>query len=318
MSKPHLITAFILAALSSAFMSTGMIVNSLLEGQGMSWTWTASLRFLLLLPMLVGVVASRKRLLPLLAALRSLPLAFLLWGNLGFGGFYTLLVCATHFLPAWLVTAAFMTTILTGLLLAPLIYRDHRAVVPRRALALALGLLACLALMEFDQLQHMHYSWWAVIGLLLAFLAAVLWPLCNRMLLLRLEARRLKLDPLQRSLGMTLGSLPVLITLAVYAYVQSGLPGKVQLAGSLSAAFFAGLIGCVLFFKALNLTQRQPMAMAAVEAMQVLVIFFTLLGESLVRQLRPPGPWALAGMTGVLLTLATYIQQTFKTTPELS
>ena len=298
-------------------MSTGMIVNSLLEGHGSNWAWTASLRFLLLLPMLVAVVAGRKRLQPLLSAWRCLPGSFLLWGNLGFGAFYALLVFATRFLPAWLVAATFTTTILGGLLMAPLIYKDHRAIIPRRALVFALVLVGCLVLMEFDQLRQLHFSMLAFAGLMLALLAAALWPLSNRMLLVRLEAKKIQLDALQRSLGMTIGSLPVLAALAIFAYLRSGPPGQLQLVSSGSAAFFSGLIGCALLFKAMQLTQRHAMAMAAVEAMQVLVIFFTLIGENLVRHLQAPGPLALTGMVGIVLTLAIYIQQTFKATPKL-
>ncbi|MEO3402816.1 multidrug resistance efflux transporter family protein [Mucilaginibacter sp. CAU 1740] len=287
-----------------------MIVNSLLNAHGLHWARTACLRFLLLLPMLLVVVAGRKRLGNLVAALCRLPWVFLLWGNLGFGGYYALLVYATRFLPSWLVMAAFMTTIVIGILLSPLIYNDHRAVVPRRALAFGFLPLSYLGLMELDQLQHLQYSWLAVSGLLLAVGAAVLWPLSNRMLLLKLEGKGLSLDPLQRSLGMTIGSLPVLIALGTYAWLQAGPPVELQWLSSLTAAFLSGLVGCVLFFKALSLTHRQPMAMAAVEATQVLMIFFTLLGESIVRSLRTPGPWAITGMIGIVLTLGTYIFQT--------
>ncbi|RCR68226.1 DMT family transporter [Larkinella punicea] len=301
------IQAIALGLVSNLFLSVGLIVNSLMAFSGSHWAWTASLRYWLLLPFLLIIVAGNRQLKPLLIAMKQMPGTFLIWGNIGFGIFYAFLTFASLFAPGWLVAAGFEITILAGLLLAPFIYSDHRAIIPRKALLLSALLVVSIAVMQLEKMKSFHLGDSTLISLGLTLVAAFLWPLGNRKLMLDLEHRNIHLSAWQRVLGMCLGSLPVLILLAVYGFYESGPPAKVQVFSSLMAALFSGVLGSVLFFKAIQLVRKNPTALATVEATQVTTIFFTLLGEIIFKGVGWPGFYGNLGFLIMLLGLSYYV-----------
>src|ERR687898_252397 len=95
---------------------------------GGAWEWTASLRYLMLLPLLAVIVGARRGLAPVLATLRAQPKRWLLWSTVGFGLFYAPLAFAVAAGPGWLLAGTWQITILAGILLAPVLYDDERAV----------------------------------------------------------------------------------------------------------------------------------------------------------------------------------------------
>ncbi|MDX5420823.1 MAG: multidrug resistance efflux transporter family protein, partial [Hymenobacteraceae bacterium] len=140
----------------------------------------------------------------------------------------------------------------------------------------------------------------------LALTAAFLWPLGNRKLLLELENKNINLNAMQRVLGMSLGSLPVLLVLGAYGFYTSGLPSNGQLFGSLTTALGSGIVGGVLFYKAFQMVKHNPVALAAVEATQVVSILFTLLGEMLFKGAHWPGFYGSIGLMIILLGLSCH------------
>jgi drug/metabolite transporter (DMT)-like permease len=306
MSKIKIGKAIVLGLFSSLFLSSGLIVNSLNAYHGGSWAWTASLRYLLLLPLLTAIVAMRGRLKQLITVFKQIPLTFLVWGNLGFGCYYALLSFAIKMAPGWLVTAGFMTTCLAGILIGPFIYKDNRAIISRKAFLLSSLLVLSLITMQFDRFSHLEHIGFAGISILLSLIAAFLWPLGNRMLLLRLEEEKLALDPMQRILGMTVGSLPVLILLAVYGYLTSGGPSTLQIQSSLVAVLFSGIFGSILFFKATQMVGRNQIALLTVEATQVTGVLFTLFGEMIFKGTKWPGIYGDIGFFIMAMALGFY------------
>ena len=171
----------------------------------------------------------------LFQVLKQVPQVFLVWGCVGFGGYYALLSYAITGAPGWLVTAGFMTTIVAGVLLSPFIDPNKRSTISKKAIILSCLLVFSLFLLQLDRFSHLEELHHSLLSLLLSFMAAFLWPLGNRKLLYHLESNRAELDPMQRVLGMTIGSLPVQIMLAVYGYVTTGAPSVLQIQSSLVA-----------------------------------------------------------------------------------
>ena len=65
--------------------------------------------------------------------------------KLSFVLFYVLLSYAAASGPSWLVAASFQTTVVAGMLCAPLLYNDARARIPRAALAVGVLIIAMTA-----------------------------------------------------------------------------------------------------------------------------------------------------------------------------
>lgn len=306
MPRKKIIYAFILALMSTMFLSSGLIINSLNSYRGNNWAWTASLRFLLSVPVLFILVCARGKFMGLVNAMKKLPKTFLLWGNLGFGVYYALLSYAIVMIPGWLVTAGFMTTVLAGVLIAPFIYDDHRATISKKAIILSVLLVIGLLVMQMERLSHLENLGLAISGILMAILAGFLWPLGNRKLMLKLEKEQITLDATQRILGMTIGALPILICLAVYGFYTSGFPSVMQLETSFLAVLLSGVVGSVLFFKAMQMVSKNQIALLTVEAIQVVGVLFTLLGEMVIKGTVWPGFYGNLGFLLMGVGLCSY------------
>ena len=112
-------TAFLgamgLGLLAAALFSSSFVVNKSMQVGGGAWEWTASLRYLMLLPLLLAIVGARRGLAPVLAALRAEPARWLLWSTIGFGLFYAPLAFAVSAGPGWLLAGTWQLTILAGI-----------------------------------------------------------------------------------------------------------------------------------------------------------------------------------------------------------
>jgi drug/metabolite transporter (DMT)-like permease len=296
-----------LSLLSTLFLSTGLIVNSLNAYHGSSWAWTASLRYLLLIPVLLMMVTLKGNLKSSIRTFKRLYYVFLLWGCIGFGGYYALLSLAITRAPAWIVTAGFMTTIVAGILLSPFIDPSKKTAISSKGLMLSLLLVCSLLLMQFERFLHLGdiKEFWP--SLLLSLIAAFLWPLGNRKLLFYLEQHQITLDPMQRVLGMTLGSLPIQLALATYGYLVSGFPSALQIQSSFVAVLFSGVLGTILFFKAMQLAGKRTMLLYTVEAFQVTGVLFTLLGEMVIKGSKWPGVYASIGFAVMFTGLGLFV-----------
>ncbi len=281
--------AVLIGLASALFFTMTYVLNRSMVLGGGHWAWTAALRYLLTLPLLALVLPLQGGLGQLPRELRRHPRIWLLWGSIGFGLFCICLTYAASSGPAWLIAGSFQTTVIAGLLLSPLIYRDARRRIPLPALAMALMVLLGVLLM---QLEHFHgqldASAW--IALLCVLISAFLYPLGNRMILLHLESSGTPLNATQRVFGMTLASQPVWLLLAVYAYHEAGWPSLAQVLQAGGVALFSGVIATVLFFKATAMVRDNPTSLAAVEAMQAAeIIFSTLIGVFWLNEEWPSG-----------------------------
>jgi len=123
---------------ASAFFSVSFVLNRQMAEADGHWTWSAALRFLMMMPVLAIVIGLRRQWARLWEMWRVSPLGWCLWGTLGCGVFYATLTAACAVSPAWVVAATWPVAIVIGILLGPLLYDDHRRRIPRRALCYSL------------------------------------------------------------------------------------------------------------------------------------------------------------------------------------
>jgi len=296
MSSRTRVVAVLLGLAAALFFTATYVLNRAIATGGGHWAWSASLRYLLTLPMLALVLAAQRGQAPVVRALRAHPLPWLLWSGIGFGLFCVCLTWSAAFAPAWLVAGTFQLTVIAGMLLGPLLYRGSRARLPRAALALGALIVLGVALMQgahFD--GRLDRDAWLALGAVAA--AAVLYPLGNRAILLHLERSGETLDATQRVFGMTLASQPFWWLVAAGAWHVAGPPSRAQVLLAGGVALFAGTIATILFFRATGLVREDPAALGAVEAMQACeLLFSTALGVVLLGEAAPSGVAALGAV----------------------
>ncbi|MBF9255158.1 multidrug resistance efflux transporter family protein [Pontibacter sp. 172403-2] len=297
--------AIALGSLACAFFSSTYILNSFLSSRGGHWAWTVGLRSFFLMLLLAAILSARGQLRHLLQVMRQDLQVWLVWGGVAFGLSYYFLTFAASFGPGWLVAGVFQFTIVAGILLSPFLYKDRRARIPIKALLLSLLIMAGIACMQWSQKDGSSYQhlWWCI-GLVM--LAAFCWPLANRKLLLHIEERGHQLNAIQRVAGTAIGSFPVQLVMMLYGYSQAGLPGQEQLLAVLVISISSGVIGGILFFKAMHLARFDAASLAAVEATQSIEMLFTVIGEVLLLGIAWPNGLGSLGMLLIISGLVLY------------
>lgn len=303
-------SAVAIALLSALFFTCTYVFNRAAAVEGGHWAWTASLRYLITLPLLLLVMPLQGGVAPVWRAMRAHPGPWLLWSGIGFGLFYLCLSFAAASGPSWLVAGTFQVTVIAGVLCAPLLYRDARARIPRPALAVGVVIVVGVLLMQFGHGGGaLDRDGWIALGLVVV--SAIAYPLGNRGLLLHLERTELAtgapgLNATQRVFGMTLASQPLWWLVAAFAFARAGAPpiGQVWLAGGV--ALGAGIIATVLFFQATGMVRNDPTALAATEAMQAAeILFATLISVLWLGEAWPQGR-ALGGAVVVIAGIVAF------------
>ena len=259
-SRRNAMLAVLLALASALFFTSTYVLNRAMANGGGHWAWSASLRYLLTLPMLALVLPWQGGFAPVRSALRAHPWIWLAWSGIGFALFCVCLTWAAAFAPAWLVAGTFQLTVIAGMLLAPLLYRDERARLPRAALALGGLIVLGVALMQGAHF-HGHFDRYAWLALGAVALSAFLYPLGNRAILLHLERSGEELNATQRVFGMTLASQPFWWLVAAYAGSVAGAPAPAQVLLAAGVALFTGTIATILFFHATGMVRNDPAAL---------------------------------------------------------
>ena len=300
-------TAFLaamgLGLAAAALFSSSFVVNRSMQLGGGAWEWTASLRYLMILPLLAAIVGARRGLRPVLAALRDEPARWLLWSTIGFGLFYAPMAFAVAAGPAWLLAGTWQLTILAGILLAPVLYDDERAVIPRRAVAGAAVVLAGVAVVQAQHVRAVGAEA-LLVGVLPVVVAAFAYPAGNRR---TMELAGGRLDTWQRILAMVIASLPFWLVLAAVGAVHAGAPGGDQLAQSAVVAVLSGLLATALFFAATARVRRDPVRLAAVEATQSGEVVFAVGLEALLLGAGLPSPLAWGGIALIVAGIGSTV-----------
>jgi drug/metabolite transporter (DMT)-like permease len=300
-----------LGILSALFFAVTFVVNRAMDLSGGSWIWSASLRYLFMVPFLLVIVLARKNLSSLLKVMKEQPKRWLLWSFVGFGLFYAPLCYAAAYSPGWLIAGTWQITIISGSLLAPLFWETvHtkagavkvRGRIPVKGMLVSLVILIGILLMQMEHAKHIPTGVF-LLGVLPVILASFAYPLGNRKMM---EVAQGRLDAFQRVLGMTIASLPFWLLLSLYGLFTVGPPGKDQSLQTLVVALSSGVIATVLFFMATDMVQGNMQKLSAVEATQSAEVLFALAGEMLWLSLPLPTALSWTGMFIVIFGMAAH------------
>ncbi|GIN95232.1 membrane protein [Siminovitchia terrae] len=306
----------LLGVVAAFFFAFTFIFNRAMDLSGGSWIWSASLRYMFMVPFLLLIVVVRGNFRKLIHEMKANPGEWLLWSTVGFGLFYAPLTFAAGYGPGWLIASTFQITIISGSLLAPLFYEtiltssgyiSVRGKIPYRGLSMSLIILAGIAMMQLEHMNGLSLQnvLFCVIPIVVASFA---YPLGNRKMMGVCGGR---LDTYQRVLGMTLGSMPFWLVLAGWELATGSFPSQEQTFQSFLVAISSGVIATVLFFKATDSVKENMGKLAAVEATQSLEVPYALLGEIVVLSAPMPAPASLIGMLLVVagMVLHSYVSR---------
>lgn len=137
-----------------------------------------------------------------------------------------------------------------------------------------------------------------LLGTIPVLIAAFAYPLGNRKMM---QVTNGKLNAIQRTLGMTLGSLPFWILLSIYGITINEIPNEQQVYQTLIVAICSGVIATVLFFMATDKVQKDEKALASVEATQSAEVLFTLVGEIIILKIHLPDIYSIIGIVLVII-----------------
>lgn len=288
--------ALAMGAASSLFFSCTFLLNRAMSLAGGDWMWSASLRYLISLPVLFGLCAwkpgSTGR---VWQELKRTPAAWLLWSTVGFGLFYAPLTFASACGPSWMAAGVFQLTIMAGALLTPLIpdATGQRQKIPVRLFPAFAGMAVGALLLQLAQIRQS--SIYALIFALPVLISAFSYPLGNRKTMQLCGDR---LTALERMLAMTVASTPFFLVLAGAAQLRSGWPPVSQTAQAAVVAICAGTLATSMFFRATQLVRASASKLAVVESTQCGEVVFSLLGGVLLLHEPPPDA---AGYVGLAL-----------------
>lgn len=279
-----------------------------MELSGGSWLWSASLRYMYMIPFLLAIVLFRKNLRQLFIIMRENIKEWFIWSFVGFGMFYLPLCFAAAYSPGWLVAGTWQITIVAGTLLTPIFFESakgvplKKGVIPKKQLLFSFVILIGILLIQMENIELLTMKKF-LFGLVPILIAAFAYPLGNRKMM---EITNGCLDAYQRVLGMTIASLPVWIVVSIIAMLTVGPPSPLQNIQTLVVALSSGVIATVLFFKSTDLVNGDMRKLAAVEATQSMEILFALAGEMIFLSIPFPTISGLIGLLVVMMGMALH------------
>ena len=290
--------AISLGLLSALFFAVTFVLNRIMSVEGGHWAWSSSLRFFWMVPFLLVLVFAKKNLRSLLIVMKEKPKEWILWSTVGFGIFYAPLTFAAAYGPSWLVASTWQITIVAGMLLAPLINKKSiKDSISLQALLFSLIILLGIAIMLISQAKSVSTEE-LLLGTIPVLIAAFAYPLGNRKMM---QVSGGKLNAIQRTLGMTIASLPFWILISLFGISVNAFPTEVQIYQTLIVALCSGVIATVLFFMATDKVQKDEKALASVEATQSAEVVFALVGEILILHIDLPDAYSMVGIALVIL-----------------
>lgn len=300
----------ILGIFAALFFASTFVLNEVMQVGGGNFAYSASLRFLWMIPLLLVVVAFRGGLKRVFSTLRENPRPWMVWGTVGFGLFYVPICLTAEVAPPWLIAGTWQVTIVAGALLSPLFKKtdgtwEH---IPWRGLRFSILILVGVVLMqvEFFKSFEPRFLW---LGVVPVTIAAFAYPLGNRKMMQHTD-----LDVFERILGMCLGSLPVWLLLFGYG-LTTGRPSSSQLGQTFLVALLSGIVATVLFFMATDLVKQDMGRLASVEATQAPEVLFALIGELVFLHAVMPSPIALFGIALVMVGVVFHSRSQFMELP---
>lgn len=297
--------ALVLGILASLFFAVTFIVNRLMSLEGGSWIWSASLRFFWMLPIFLFIVLSQRNFMALWTEMRKNGFQWVLWSTIGFGVFYAPLTFAAAYSPSWLVASTWQSTIIAGIIVAPLINkrgdRGHQGLL--KSLLFSGIILVGIVVMQWSEGDAVSFEHLAM-GTAPVLVAAFAYPLGNRKMM---KLTNGGLNVYQRILGMLLGSLPFWLVLSAYdVVVEHSLPSNGQYLQTFIVALTSGVVATALFFLATDTVRHDDKSLAMVEATQSTEVLFALVGEMVLLSAPVPDGYALVGMVLIIVGMVLH------------
>jgi drug/metabolite transporter (DMT)-like permease len=301
----------LIGILASLFFASTFVINRAMDLSGGSWIWSASLRYLFTVPLLLLIVMTRRNMKALIDEMKMQPLSWIVWSTVGFGLFYAPLCFAAAYGPAWLVAGTWQITIVAGSLLVPLFYEEKRTAngvrkirhrIPLQEMVTSIFILMGVVLLHNKASSSIEMTQLAL-GFLPVLVAAFAYPLGNRKMMAICKD---KLDVYQRVLGMTMASIPFWLVLSLYGIKTVGLPSSEQIVQSFIVAICSGIIATVLFFYATDKAEGNPKKLAAVEATQSGEVVFTVFGEVIFLKGEIPAGGSLIGIIIIIMGMVLH------------
>lgn len=298
--------ALMLGIMASFFFAFTFILNKQMDISGGSWLWSASLRYIFMLPFLLIILIIKKELFDVLKNIKRNPKPWLIWSTIGFGFFYAPLCFASAYGSSWLIAGTWQVTIIAGALMSPLFFSDtiinegiirQRNKIPLKPLMMSVIILIGIFLMQLQEATDASFLD-IILGIVPVVTAAFAYPLGNRKMI---ELCDSKFTTLQRVFGMTLCSMPFWLLLSFISLNTTGLPNQNQILQSIIVAIFSGIIATLLFFKATDLVAGDTYQLAIIESTQAGEVIFALLGGVLLFNDKAPTPLAFIGIILVVI-----------------
>lgn len=290
----------IIGIISAFFFAFTFVLNELMATSGGYWMWSASLRYLFMIPLMWILMKMMRN--SVKETFQSVKKDFWPWfwySQIGFGAFYIPLCFASSFAPGWLVASTWQLSILCGTLLIPLIREDDsQKIDPKDFIYFAIILLG-IFLIESVSAKETGLKT-VLLGVGSILIACFAYPLGNRKIML-LNARRDNLNSVARTFAMTVLSLPTWILLSLIATGIYGLPGKPQVISGFIVALSSGIIATTLFFQATQMVSTDMRRLASVEATTSFEVIFSLLLGMVLLGNDLPGTVEMVGMALVVL-----------------
>lgn len=288
--------AIVLGLIAALFFAVTFVLNRLMSTEGGSWIWSSSFRFFFMVPLLFVIVLMRKGIAPLIQVMKQDIGSWVLWSTIGFGIFYAPITFSALYAPAWIVASTWQVTIIAGVLIAPLLSKNKK-VISGRAMGFSLIILIGIAIMQIKQATTVGAKE-IILGVAPVLIAAFAYPIGNRKMM---AVTKGQLDAFQRTLGMTIASLPFWVVLSTIGIFTVDLPEPTQLTHTLIVALSSGVIATSIFFKATDLAHHDHRQLASVEATQSGEVFFALIGEILILGAHLPDIYSMIGIGFVVL-----------------
>lgn len=297
--------------LGSVLFSATFILNYTMHLGGGHWYWSASLRFLFMILLLIGVLAvwlGPVRLVEALQLFRKHLLFWMLTGTVGFGVFYTGICFSADYARGWVVAATWQMTILA----TPFVLLAMGFSFPKRGIVFSALIVLGVLLVNIEGFSQGITSDEIRFGVLPILIAAFAYPVGNQILnaskngtlsyVPHIKNDLLK-SPLVCILHMSLGTIPFWILL--YFIASPPAPGAEQWISTFMVALFAGVGATGLFIYARNLTSN-PYKIAAVDATLSGEVFIPLLFEVMFLGESFPKAVPLLGLVFIVGGLCAY------------
>lgn len=256
--------------LASFFFAFTFILNRSMNLDGGYWMWSASLRYIFMLPILFVILISTKGIKTTLVHIKENLVSWIVYSSIGFGIFYTFITLGSVYGNSYFVAATWQITIVAGILLTPLFHSK----IPVKNLLYSILIVIGVFILQLENMEGLSLGN-TLLPLAIILVAAFAYPLGNRKMM---SLCKDSLSTLERVFGMTLCSMPYWIILSIIAYSKEGLPSKSQVEMSVLVALFSGVIATLLFFKATDMIKNNPKQLAIIEATQSGEVVFSLLG----------------------------------------